>query len=444
MRSMVPGKLELLLLVCIFPVMGWSQQNKAPNPGKLVLTAPEVRAASFNTRHFFVEHKGQYVFASSWQNAGSIHAAFEGFSAPVLFTEKGMLFLQEKQTRLSHHEEEELEEKGIPEEEIERRRNVINQSVFLEWAGANPAAEMQLLDKLESYNTYGSMPGKAYNYQTLLCKDIYPGIDVLYSLSENATKGFEYSFIVHPGADPARIRLKFTGDIQKLKLNREGDLIVQSGIDEIIQSGLKSFEAASADNPVITANAPAIATFFEISGNEVQLKVSNGYDHTKTLVIDPFVSSAAALTGAVAGMAKDVDFDYAGNVYVTGGGDGNVYQMAKFSATGVLQWTFNGTVNNPQWSFGPYFGGWVVEKTTGNIYLGQGFDFLTGFIVVRISTTGLYDNYVTTGNPNFRENWKMIWNCNNGLPQIIVAGGGYQFKYKSRFTESAFRSTERY
>ena len=76
------------------------------------------------------------------------------------------------------------------------------------------------------------------------------------------------------------------------------------------------------------------------------------------------------------------------------------------------------------WNYGPYYGGSVVDKPTGNVYLGQGFNYPTGFQVIRINTAGLYDNYITTPNGNFTENWKMYWSCNNGTPQILIAGGG--------------------
>lgn len=87
-----------------------------------------------------------------------------------------------------------------------------------------------------------------------------------------------------------------------------------------------------------------------------------GYERSRTLIVDPFISAASNLTGTNAGKAKDIDFDYDGNVYVTGGGDGNVYQLSKYNAAGVWQWTFNGTLSIPSWFFGTYFGGWVIEK----------------------------------------------------------------------------------
>src|SRR5258705_10707798 len=47
-----------------------------------------------------------------------------------------------------------------------------------------------------------------------------------------------------------------------------------------------------------------------------------------------------------------------------------------------------------------------------------------GFSVVRLRTDGGYDGYVSSPNLNFLEDWKMIWSCNSGSPEILVAGGG--------------------
>ena len=148
------------------------------------------------------------------------------------------------------------------------------------------------------------------------------------------------------------------------------------------------------------------------------------YDNKKPIIIDPFISSTNNLNGVNAGKAKDIDYDYAGNVYVTGGGGVNEsHRLAKYSAVGILQWTFNGFLSNPVWEFGKSMGGWVVEKTNGNIYLGQG-GIVAGFRVVRLNTNGLYDNYISAADGNFQENWKMYWSCVNGSPQILIGGGG--------------------
>ena len=370
----------------------------------------------------FIQNVGQYGKAmAGFENMGNIQYGYEGLGMPVLFTSKGLIHLQRQIKHISHEEEERLEKQGLAEEDIERKKSITDRTITMEWIGANPDVKIITADKNPDYHTYGQLHDKASAYRKLIYKNIYPGIDIVYTLGQQVKAGFEYSLVVNAGADLSVVRMKYDGDVKSIRTNNKGNLVVHSDINGVEESVPVSYYS----DQLLNSKAGEIKTGFKIDGNEISFSFPQDYDHNKVMVIDPFVSSTANLTGANAGKAKDVDFDYAGNIYVSGGGDGiNAYNLSKYNANGVLQWTFAGVLTIPAWNFGPYFGGWVVDKTTGNIYLGQGFDFTTGFIVIRLSTTGLYDNYVTAGNPNFREDWKMIWNCNNGSPQIIVAGGG--------------------
>lgn len=370
----------------------------------------------------FVENAGQYGESiAGYEYLGEVKFGYEGLDMPVLFTKKGLIHLQRKINLITKEQEEKFEKEGLPEEEIERKRTVTDRTITMEWLDANPNIEIVAEEKTSHYHTYGLLPGKAYGFSKLIYRELYPHIDLVYSFSNKEKNGFEYSLVVRPGGDPASIKIKFGGDVKKIKILRDGSLEIKSDIDGITQTIPVSYYGQEINNQ---AN-DHVETKFQLSGKEVRFSFPTGFDKSKILVIDPFIAATNSLTGATAGKAKDVDFDYAGNMYVAGGGDGvNAYMLAKYDPNGVLQWTFSGVLTIPAWNFGPYFGGSVVEKTTGNIYLGQGFNFNTGFIVVRINTAGLYDNYITAGNPNFRENWKMIWNCNAGSPQIVVAGGG--------------------
>lgn len=210
--------------------------------------------------------------------------------------------------------------------------------------------------------------------------------------------------MVKPGADLSAVKLHFGGEIKKIKLDANGNLLIKSAAGTTIETipvtyyGDKLRETKDSIQQVKSSYA--------LKGKELVFALPDGYDHSQSIVIDPFVSNTATLTGTGvnAGIAKDVDYDYAGNVYVTGGGDGSIYKLAKFDANGVLQWTFNGALTIPSWNFGTIYGGWVVEKTTGNVYLGQGFAPSGGHRVIRINTIGVYDNYITNANPSFLEN----------------------------------------
>jgi len=99
-------------------------------------------------------------------------------------------------------------------------------------------------------------------------------------------------------------------------------------------------------------NTGGVRSLYNIRDKEIRFSFPDDYDHTKPFIVDPFVTATGNLSGLNAGKAKDVDFDYAGNIYVTGGGDGSSYKLAKFNAAGVLQWTFNGSTAIPTWTFG--------------------------------------------------------------------------------------------
>ncbi|HEU0065038.1 MAG TPA: hypothetical protein VFQ58_08400, partial [Flavisolibacter sp.] len=380
----------------------------------------------FGKKKSFIKNIGQYgSVVKNYESMGSILYGYEGFDMPVLFTSKGLIHLQRKTEKHSANDNDENEKRKLgkrnekEEQDLEEQVN-IDKIITMQWLNANPDVQIIQEGQQQSYHTYASIKSKTYGFQKIVYKDLYPGIDVIYSFSNDKKAGFEFSFQVHPEADLSLVKMKFGGDVLSISTDKYGNLLIRSDIEGINETIPISYYGNSIQ-PGITSE---IKINYKINGNAVSFSIPQHYDHTKSLIIDPFVFATGNLTGLNSGKAKDVDFDYSGNVYVTGGGNGTVHQLAKFDANGVLQWTFSGTLAIPSWTFGSYWGGWMVEKPTGNVYMGQGFNPVTGFQVIRISTNGLYDNYITTANPNFREAWKMIWSCNNGSPQILIAGGG--------------------
>lgn len=368
------------------------------------------------TSFHFIQNIGQY--GETFDRApgmGQVKFGYEGFGMPVLFTEKGLIYVQREVKQPDGEEKEEMERKGMTPEAILEKTKITDRTVTMQWLNANPHPEMVAEEMSSGYFTYGTLAEKAQAFKKLVYKELYPGIDLEYSFTESEQPGFEYKLIVHPGADISKVNLQYGGDIRSNKQNKPGGFTIKTSIGSITETAPVSFYL---DDPGKKLALSAVMT------NNLLRFEAAAYDHNRTLIIDPFISATTDLTGTNAGKAKDVDFDYAGNIYVTGGGDGSVYKLAKYNAAGVWQWTFGGSLSLPSWFFGTYYGGWVVEKTSGNIYLGQGFNYTTGFAIIRLNTGGIYDNYITTTNVNFREDWKMYWSCNSGLPKILIAGGG--------------------
>jgi gliding motility-associated-like protein len=375
---------------------------------------------SENNTYSFIENIGQYGnVLYGFESMGEIKFGYEGFQMPVLFTPKGLIFLQRKISPLTQSQEKEFDNQGILEGDIEKKRNITERFIIMEWSGADPNAEIIKEYKTTSYNTYGIIQNKAYGYRKITYRNIYPGIDVVYTFTGEAKAGFEYSLILKAGSDLKMVKLKYGGNTQSISINKEGNLIVRSDIGEIMNSVPVSYYPSDQESN----HSGKVNSAYTIINNETSFYFPQGYDKTKAMVIDPFISSTSNLTGGAtnSGKAKDIDFDYDGNVYVTGGGTNAFHKLAKYDSLGNLLWTFNGSLTTPAWVFGSSYGGWAVEKSTGKIYLGQGFNVNSQ--VIRLDQSGLYDNYISAANTNFRENWKIIWNCVNGNPQLLIGGG---------------------
>ena len=61
-------------------------------------------------------------------------------------------------------------------------------------------------------------------YSRIVYRDLWPGIDLAYS---GTTDRLKYEFIVHPGADPAQVRLAYRG-VDSISVDDEGRLEVKT------------------------------------------------------------------------------------------------------------------------------------------------------------------------------------------------------------------------
>ena len=68
-------------------------------------------------------------------------------------------------------------------------------------------------------------------YGQVRYREVYPGIDLVYYGSGGQ---LEYDFVVAPGADPARVRLRFPG-ADTVAVDAQGDLVLSVGGTELRQ-----------------------------------------------------------------------------------------------------------------------------------------------------------------------------------------------------------------
>ena len=154
-------------------------------------------------------------------------------------------------------------------------------------------------------------------YSKIIYRDLWPGIDLVYMGEFDKLK---YDFVVHPGADPAKIRLAYRG-AERVALTAEGRLEVKTpggAFEDDFPLAYQELEgerrnvpvAYSVDAPTPGLNGRAYAYGFQLGD----------YDRSRILVLDPTVLVYCGYIGG----ASDQDYGYAiavdgsGNAYVTG------------------------------------------------------------------------------------------------------------------------------
>lgn len=402
----------LLVLLLSLPSLHIHAQQAFPQ-ARIIQNEKDV----FGTGAAYIENIGQYGDTlAGYGYMGKIVGAYEGLGMPVLFTKKGMIYLQ-REMKLKTEKEIEKEERREKRRGEKPGKTIFSDKVItMEWAGSATNPELLFETPSPVTHSYGLFTKKARAFQKLIYRNLYAGIDVEYSFIPGKGPGMEYQVIVHPGADLSAVKMKYGGDLVKIDRDKEDNLLIWSSIEAIIQSSPVGFSE-------IIKGENKLDVFYKTDTKTVSFHLPASYDRSRMLIIDPFISATSSLTGGNAQKAKDIDFDYEGNVYVSGGGSSGSQMLAKYSPAGVLLWTFSGTLTTPVWQFGGSYGGWVVEKTSGAVYLGQGLAG-PGFSIIRLNTGGVFDNFITTPNSSFGENWKMIYSCRGGAGTILAAGGG--------------------
>jgi uncharacterized protein (TIGR03437 family) len=162
------------------------------------------------------------------------------------------------------------------------------------------------------------------NYGRVRFNAVYPGIDLVYYGRDGQ---LEYDWLVQPGADPSKIRLKFDG-VQKMRVDANGDLVLETGAGEIREKKPKLYQDRE------------IAGRYVLRGGNEAVFAVGPYDRAKQLVIDPAVVYSAYFGGSATGGTNAVAADGSGNAYITGYTD-----STDFPVVNPEQGTLNGNSN---------------------------------------------------------------------------------------------------
>src|SRR5262249_48541687 len=203
---------------------------------------------------------------------------------------------------------------AAPDSEATRQRC----GIMLEFLGANPDVKPVGLESAPAVVSYFKGPREQWKtglptYASVVYSDLWPGIDLVYAGNAGRLK---YTFLVKPGADPSRIRLRYEGQ-SGVRQTPEGGLRVETPVGDFEEKAPYAYQGESEDRVEVEAQfAPA-----ESPGSKSYrfgFRVG-AYDRTKVLVLDPVMLSYCGYIGGagvddVWGMAVDSS----GNAYVSG------------------------------------------------------------------------------------------------------------------------------
>ncbi len=250
--------------------------------------------------------------------------------------------------------------------DVESTEKVLHSHIyFMDFIGANENVQIIGEKSQENYYNYfigddkSKWAGGCKIYQSVLYKNIYPGIDVRYFTNDGLMK---YEFIVNPGGDPSKIVMQFRG-VDKLSTNKNNELVINTSVGNVTELSPYTYQFQNGTRVKIDCR-------YNISGNNVTFKLKN-FDKNETLIIDPalifasFTGSRADNWGYTATYGADGTF-YAGGIVF---GNGFVTTPGAFQSTytgrgqqmfnmGIMRFSSNGT----QRLFGTYIGGNSSEQ----------------------------------------------------------------------------------
>jgi len=345
-------------IACLYLMTAWtgipaasrqrSSSSSAP-AGRILHAQPDFGKMPVN----FIPNRGQLDERVAYY--------IQGEDKTIYFSAEGLTFVLAKtneERESSGLENQRLDERtlgkqatssGLPAE-LERAKNS-RWVVKLDFLGANPDVNPVGADETGTVISY--FRGRPGNWKTglpaysrIIYSNLWPGIDLVYSGSRDKLK---YEFIVHPGANPSRIRLAYRGASSVLR-NKEGCLAVSTPSGGF-EDGLPLAYQEDAGKRLNVALAYKIADngdrrtadndFGETEGGSVEYGFEVGtYDQTKALILDPVILTYC---GYVGGPSYDYGYgiaaDSKGCAYITG----YTYSMGTaFPVAAGPDLTFNG------------------------------------------------------------------------------------------------------
>lgn len=208
--------------------------------------------------------------------------------------------------------EQNIDEHLMPDQERELK-NIETMMIKTSFVGSNQNARVVGLDEIEYKCNYflGNDPTNwqidVPNYQAVIYKGIYEGIDLKYYGND---RQMEYDLIIAPGADYRKIEIEYEG-AESISVNKEGQLVVKTKWNEVIEKRPIIYQEN--DNKRI----PIYGEYKITDNNKFSFELDD-YDISLPVVIDPVLEYSTYLGGSDLEIGLGIEVDASGMAYVVG------------------------------------------------------------------------------------------------------------------------------
>ncbi|NOY87926.1 MAG: hypothetical protein GXO93_00870, partial [FCB group bacterium] len=162
------------------------------------------------------------------------------------------------------------------------------------FVGSNPNPQMVGEQEMEYKCNYflGNDPAKwridVPNYQAIVYKDVYDGIDLKYY---GNGKQMEYDFLVSPGSDPSQIKISYEG-AKSVSVNEAGELVVETAWGTVTEHRPVVYQLQDGVHKDI------VGEYRLINDKTFGFRLSEDFDRTLPSFIDPTLVYSTYLGGS--------------------------------------------------------------------------------------------------------------------------------------------------
>jgi hypothetical protein len=173
----------------------------------------------------FKENKGQIIDQKGKPN-NAVKYLLNSGGLNVQLKKNGFSYdiYEVKKHPIDHSHNEKSKPLPFPSKDNDKLPDYTIESLFhridIDFLNSNPKVELITEEKSLDYDNYYNVPNKpegvlmVHQYKQITYKNIYPNIDVVFSVPKDTLKTVEYNFVVHPKGKISDIQLKFSGPKQ--------------------------------------------------------------------------------------------------------------------------------------------------------------------------------------------------------------------------------------